>query len=56
MSEQAGKITIQESNLAKAMDLLAREIDKRANRHHKDALSTFETDVDTILKDGKRNL
>ena len=42
--------------LAKAMELLAREIDKQTNRHHKDALSTLETDVDTILKDGKGNL
>jgi len=42
--------------LAKAMELLAREIDKQTNRDHKDALSTLETDVDTILKDGKGNL
>ena len=32
------------------------EIDKQTNRHHKDALSTLETDVDMILKDGKGNL
>jgi len=32
------------------------EIDKQTNRHHKDVLSTLETDVDTILKDGKGNL
>jgi hypothetical protein len=38
------------------MELLAREIDRQTNRHHKDALSTLETDVDTILKDGKGNL
>jgi len=42
--------------LAKAMELLAREIDKQTNRHHKDSLSTLETDVDTILKDDKGNL
>ena len=41
---------------AEAMDLLAREIDKQTNRHHKDALSTLETDVDGILKDDKGNL
>jgi hypothetical protein len=32
------------------------EIDKQTNHHHKDALSTLETDVDAILKDGKGNL
>jgi len=38
------------------MDLLAREIDKQTNRHHEDADSTLESDVDTILKDDKGNL
>ena len=42
--------------LSKAMELLVREIDKQTNRHHKDTLSTLETDVDTILKDDKGNL
>ena len=42
--------------LAKAMELLAREIDKQTNRHHQDADSTLESDVDTILKDDKGNL
>ncbi|MDH3853188.1 MAG: hypothetical protein OES23_01915 [Nitrosopumilus sp.] len=32
------------------------EIDKQTNRHHEDADSTLESDVDTILKDGKGNL
>ena len=42
--------------LAKAMDLLAREIDKQTNRHHQGADSTLESDVDTILKDDKGSL
>ena len=42
--------------LAKAIDLLAREIDKQTNRHHEDAQSTLESDVDMILEDDKGNL
>jgi len=32
------------------------DIDKHTNRDHKDALSTLESDVDTIQKDDKGNL
>ena len=42
--------------LMKAMELLAREIDKQTNIAHKDAKSTLESNVDTILKDDKGNL
>ena len=40
----------------KAMQLLAREIDKQTNRQHEDADSTLESDVDTILRDDKGDL
>ena len=50
------KQTARTLRLAKAMELLAREIDKQTNRHHQDADSTLESDVDTILKDDKGNL
>jgi len=42
--------------LMKAMELLAREIDKQTNLAHKDAKSTLESNVDTILRDDKGNL
>ena len=42
--------------MMKAMQLLAREIDKQTNRDHKDAYSTLETNIDTILKDSKGDL
>ena len=42
--------------IMKAMQLLAREIDKQTNRDHKDAYSTLETNIDTILKDSKGDL
>ena len=41
--------------LAKGMELLAREIYKQTNRHHEDAYSTLESDVDTILKNDNIN-
>jgi len=42
--------------IMKAMDLLAREIDKQTNQLHKDAISTLEHDADSLLKDDKGNL
>jgi hypothetical protein len=42
--------------LSKAMELLAREIDKQTNLAHKDVKSDLESNVDTILKDDKGNL
>jgi len=42
--------------LSKAMQLLAMEIDKQTNRDHKDALSTLESDVYTILRNDMGNL
>jgi len=42
--------------LMKAMQLLAREIDKQENRHHQNADSTLKYNIDTILKDDKGNL
>ena len=53
MSEQA---KCKDSKTQKAMELLAREIDKQTNFAHKDAKSTLESNVDTILKDDKGNL
>jgi hypothetical protein len=42
--------------LSKAMELLAREIDKQTNRHHEDALSTLKQDIEDQLTDEKGNL
>ena len=50
------KQSIRTLRLMKAMELLAREIDKQTNLAHKDAKSTLESNVDTILKDDKGNL
>ena len=52
LNKQSGRTL----RLAKAMELLAREIDKQTNIAHKDAKSTLESNVDTILKDDKGNL
>jgi len=42
--------------IMKALQLLAKDIDKQTNRDHKDAQSTLADEVDTILKDDKGNL
>jgi hypothetical protein len=50
------KQSLRTLRIMKAMELLAREIDKQTNHVHKDAKSNLESNVDTILKDDKGNL